>query len=1014
MHRLAFDSPWYLLLLAALPWFAWLGFRSLAGLGRLRQALAILLRGLIFVLLVLALAETQWVRTSDRLTVIYLIDQSLSVSQAQTDAMIQYVNESIRTQRDHARQDKAGVIVFGTEPAIELPPLDENQHIPRVETLVDREHTNLAGAMKMAVACFPHDTEKRIVLLSDGNQNIGNAMEQARALAEASIGIDVVPIRNASQGEVSVEKVMIPSDVRRGQPFDLKVVLNNQAAEGQQPGPVPGRLQIVRKAGGREQTIADQPISVAAGKDVRSVREEIEAPDFYTYEARFVPQYPADDTLPQNNRASTFTHVRGSGQVLLVEDFENRGEFDVMVERLRAMNLEVTLRSTQPDELFGDLSQLQPFDTVILANVPREHFSDEQVEMLVRNTQNMGSGLVMLGGPNSFGAGGWTNTPLEEAMPVDFQIKNAKVAPVGALAMLMHASELADGNHWQKVIAQEALKTLGDQDYCGVVHWGLRAEWLWRGMLKVGPNRRQMLARLDRMTPGDMPDFESSMVMVRQAFQALQNDAAAKHMIIISDGDPAPPDYGASGSIAGLVKLGVKISTVAIGTHGPAGSTPLRTIATRTGGKYYVVTNAKTLPRIYQKEARRIARPLVFERSIGFSPRIQYPHEMIQGIEKTLPPITGYVLTTPKSNPLVEVSLVSPEPAGQNNNAILASWTYGLGRAVALTTDAGKRWATAWTSWENYDRLMSQIVRWSMRPTEENGKFSVSTDVQDGKVRVVVTALNQDDEFLNYLNFSSTVVGPDMKPLDLDIQQTAPGRYIGQFDAKKTGSYLLMISPGPGQTPIRSGVSIPYSDEFRERETNEALLASLAHVVPRQGAAGKVIDAPAKLTSDDRLAKWLETNAFRHDLAPATSSQSVWHLLVLAGSCLFFFDVFVRRVTVSFAWAPSLAAKVRDRVLRRTTAPGVEATIERLRSRKAEVTDQWDQKLAALRFEPEGEGDVASLDDEIAASQAAGQRAQQQASLSPEQEEESYTARLLKAKQKARAALKKDSPDPPH
>ena len=104
-----------------------------------------------------------------------------------------------------------------------------------------------------------------------------------------------------------------------------------------------------------------------------------------------------------------------------------------MVDRLRAMNLEVTLRSTRPDELFTDLSQLQPFDTVLLANVPREHFSDDQIQMLVRNTQNMGSGLVMLGGPNSL-AGGWTNTPVEEAMPVDFQIKNVKVGarrPVG-------------------------------------------------------------------------------------------------------------------------------------------------------------------------------------------------------------------------------------------------------------------------------------------------------------------------------------------------------------------------------------------------------------------------------------------------------------------------------------------------------------------------------------------------------------------------------------------------------
>ena len=140
--------------------------------------------------------------------------------------------------------------------------------------------------------------------------------------------------------------------------------------------------------------------------------------------------------MPQNNQATTFTHVRGSGQVLLIEDYEHKTEYDLLVERLRAQNLEVIVRSSSPEDLFTDLGQLQPFDTVLLADVPREHFSDDQIQMLVRNTQNLGSGLVMLGGPNSFGAGGWTNTLLEEAMPVDFQIKNAKVVPIGALALL--------------------------------------------------------------------------------------------------------------------------------------------------------------------------------------------------------------------------------------------------------------------------------------------------------------------------------------------------------------------------------------------------------------------------------------------------------------------------------------------------------------------------------------------------------------------------------------------------
>ena len=208
------------------------------------------------------------------------------------------------------------------------------------------------------------------------------------------------------------------------------------------------------------------------------------------------------------------------------------------------------------------------------------------------------------------------------------------------------------------------------------------------------------------------------------------------------------------------------------------------------------------------------------------------------------PPLTGYVLTTVKDSPLVEVALVNPLPEGEKYNTLLASWTYGLGKAVAFTSDAGHRWATAWTSWENYDKLFSQIVRWSMRPGGDLGKFTLSTEVQNGKVQVVITALDKENDFLNFLNMSARAVGPDMKPVDVQIQQVAPGRYVGNFDAPDAGSYFLMVSPGAGMSPLQSGVNVPYSAEFLDREPNEELLKSLAAVTPRGGKPGELIQEP--------------------------------------------------------------------------------------------------------------------------------------------------------------------------
>ncbi|MEA1952013.1 MAG: VWA domain-containing protein, partial [Planctomycetota bacterium] len=562
-YHISFHSPWYLLLLLLIPPVWVMSLKGLSALGRVRRWIVLALRTAVMLLLILALAEVQWVRTSERLTVVYLLDQSLSIPPEQRRAMIEYVNASIIEHRQ--KDDRAGVIVFGRDAAIEIPPFDDSVQIPPViESILDPENTNLSGAMRLAQASFPEDAAKRIVIVSDGNENLGDALKQAQAVSGSGIGIDVVPIRYESRSEVSVQRLTIPSDVRRGQPFDMKVVVNNSSKpRAGAAGEISGRIVLSQLVGDRTQVLSDEKVVLPPGKRVLTLRQQIDSPAFYKYQVRFVPDNPDDDGMQQNNRATTFTHVRGRGQVLLIEDHEQPGQFNLLAERLRKQNLEVTVQPT--DRLFADMAALQPYDTVILGDVGRERFTGAQIEMLVRNTQQMGSGLVMLGGPNSFGVGGWTNSKLEEAMPVEFQIKSAKVIPRGALAMLMHASEMARGNHWQKVIGREALKTLGPRDYCGVIHWSGRDQWLWRGgMVEVGQNRKKMIALIDRMTPGDMPQFDPAMKMAAKGFARLP-DAAIKHMIIISDGDPSPPSAGA---INNLKKLKVTVTTVAVGTHG--------------------------------------------------------------------------------------------------------------------------------------------------------------------------------------------------------------------------------------------------------------------------------------------------------------------------------------------------------------------------------------------------------------------------------------------------------------
>ena len=559
-------------------------------------------------------------------------------------------------------------------------------------------------------------------------------------------------------------------------------------------------------------------------------------------------------------------------------------------------------------------------------------------------------------------------------------------------------------------------------DYCGVAHWdnfGGREDWLWRdkkgnGLVQVGTSQKSMMAKLDRMQPGDMPFFEPAMLMCYKGLSACP--ASVKHAIIISDGDPSPP----GASVGMFKKAKIKISTVAVGAHGTIEDTRLRGIAEATGGKFYRATNPKALPRIFQIEARRVARPLVKEDERGIPVDIvDRRHEMVGGIEGDPPPIKGFVLTQVKENPLVEVVMrAGPiKDAGPENSTILARWIYGAGKTAVLTTDAGQRWAEPWQKWENYDKLYTQIIRDVMRPVNEQADYSIATDVKDGKVRVVVTALKKDGEFLNFLDMSAVGTGPKMENIAMQMRQEAPGRYVGEMPATEAGSYLLAINPGKGpdgkpQPPLLTGVNVPYSAEFRERETNNVLIATLASLKPKGGEAGKIIegDLISDQTSIDKLIGAVDT--FRRTLPKAMSSQDFWPWMLLIAAGIFLIDVCIRRITLHVYWVMPALAYAWGRVTRRPQEAVRTEAMERLRSKKAAVTSQLDERRASARFEPQVDADTSTpqrelgevLQDATGGSSSAPPRQPLQAppSAASGPEQDTYTERLMAAKKKAR------------
>jgi uncharacterized membrane protein/Mg-chelatase subunit ChlD len=1023
---IGFDRPEFLWLLLIVPAIWYFSYNSLAGLGPWRRFFSLCLRTGVLLLVVAALSQMQWRLKTDSLTVLYLLDQSDSISATDKRLMLEYAYR--QTELHRRENDKAGVIAFGADAKIEAAPFAGKLPFSgRIDTAgqINTGGTSIASALKIAQSAFPEGTARRVVIISDGNQNAGDALGIAQSMAESGIGIDVVPVNLLASNDVAVDKVDLPSNIRKGQTFEIRVSLTNKT----QPGPdnptgeVTGQLSITNNVISRnaKNGLLKQTVTLQPGKNLFSFTHKLERSAMYSLIADFEPDNVGDDVVSENNTASAFTHVRGKGKVLLIRDAARPDESDYLVDRLTASEIEVVVG--QSSGAFQSPSDLLQYDTVILANVARaseqsddqfdvDAFSDRQIEMLVDNCEHFGCGIVMIGGDRSFGAGGWSNSLLEKAMPVDFQIKNSKVAAVGALAMVMHGCEMANGNHWQIKVAEEAIKVLGPMDYCGVIDWSdytAQPRWMWKfdkvngGVDRVFGNRKKMLGLVSRMKTGDMMDFNAPMKTILSGLDKV--DASIKHVIIISDGDPTQPT---DKLLNEFLKRKIKISTCAIGTHGPAASATLKKISRVTGGKYYVVKKPSALPRIYQREARRVAKPVIFEsqRGIGVIPTREFAnHEILQGIDlSSMPPFLGYVMTTVKSNGLVERLAMadSPDQEGtEENRTLLATWRYGNGRTVCFTSDAGDRWTERWASTPQYQKLFSQMVRYSMRPITEKGNFTVASEVRDGQARITVTALDSNDDFLNFLDiYGSGLNGKEA--VDLNFKQVGPGRYVADHKINAQGDWLFTVFPGKGYQRLMTGVSVPYSKEYADRESNLGILQSLASFEPRGGKRGKVTDVALEKTAMKEL---LGFNAFRPTLTSAISIEDIWPLLVTLCGAVFFADVFVRRVAVSFDGVGDLWRLIAGKFLSGETETQ-SSSMSRLQSRKAEIEKEIQSKRTAAKFTPDPQATTSGKQrlEEVIASEMEKTPAplpKIERNVAPE-EETSFTQRLLDAKKKAR------------
>jgi uncharacterized membrane protein len=1054
-----YSALWLVVAISGL--LIWVSSRSLAALGPIRRWIAIGLRCLLVLFLVLALAELRLRKSSESLTVMFVVDRSLSIPQEidpsdplkdlRWKRIHDFIAGSTLNRGTGHELDQAGVITFGRRPRLILPPstVEKLNVTNELAGDLDTNYTDIGAAIKLALASFPEGSSKRIVLLSDGNENLGNAEEQARLAKLNNVQIDVVTLAAGvrNEQEVLVESVEAPPLTEQGSRLPIWVVIRSY-----NPRRVRGTLRLEQKS----TESAPVLVKILPGQGVPNDQVGSETPRVelqpgvnrfrfqqtlasekrsYTYEAKFQPEEQANEAgewtkgvpgdRPQNNSASTHVVTLAQRRVLFIEQDGKAGEHAWLTSQLpRAGKSKLQIVRATPKDLPANKADLgvflSNFDSVVLANVPMEQFSADQMEMIRTNTYDQGCGLVMIGGPESFGAGGWQDTPVERALPVDCDIKSLKVAGKGGLVLIFHASEIAEGNRWQKIIAKLAVKKLSPVDMVGVEYWDFGGTRWHIKFQTVGLNRESMLRQIDSMTPNDMMDCNPSL---KNAFDELtdpKHGLATKHIIFISDGDHWNADPAL---LAKMKAAGVTCTTVCITSHGALEKTKMKDIATATGGRAYVPTSPNNLPAIYIQETRVVSQSFIHDKK--FTPALRQASGPAASLPADLPPLYGFVRTTKKPSTLTNMAIEGPS-TGDQEYPVLAYWQYGLGKAVAFTSDARTQaagiqgWDRDWASSDIYLKFWEQVIGWSLRSVE-TGRLAMITEYRDGKIKVTIDARDENKKPITNLRLEGRVTPPSPqvnggKDIVLDFKQKNAGQYEAEFKAEEAGSYFLnaLAKQLVGEKDkdgkdvqvektidgVRSGVTIPYSPEFADLESNTALLKKLAGITG--GEVWNETDAALKAVID-------KNQVFRPAPANARSLQPFWFWLVLLAGAGLLLDVAIRRISLEpeevfsrvHYWWESLRG-------RREALEKTPAFIARLKQRKGEAIDE---RKTRRRFEAEvGEG--AALPPPAGADTMPEHKPTALPKpTAPEPKGDDAHARLMRAKRKALGDRDKDNPE---
>lgn len=871
--------------------FAVYALRSDFRLSGGRRRWAIGLRMTVVILLVLVMSGFHTFRMVYDKELVFVVDRSASMPE--DGQALSWLNAATEGK---SPRDRLAMVSTGLDAVVEKS-LDSGWSTnASSKTAVNSQYTNLEQGLQLAGSLFSGrggQSNGRIVLISDGEENVGDVRFAVNLLKERGIVLDVLPSERQVVQDAAIHSFQMPDKLYQAESFTFEVVVQSTfAGEGElrlyEDNEEIGRTKLTLERG--ENRVALQGLARQTG--MHRYRAEI---------------FVSGDEQAANNTSYAFTRVTGSPHVLIVEGQANTSVNLVNALKSSLIDYEVIAPGLLPLEL----AKYAGYDSIVFNNVSGEQVGGKQMELIEQAVRSYGIGFVMIGGEESYGMGGYFKTPIEKLLPVSMELEGKREIPSLGLILVIDRSGSMDGDKLKlaKESAMRTVELLRAKDTVGVVAFDDRPWWVVEP--QVLKDKEHVLSQINGIPSAGGTDIYPA--VADATAKMLEVKAQRKHIILLTDGQSAG-NSGYNDLLKTMLDEKITMSTVAVGEG--ADVNLLQMLADGAKGRYYYVQDATTLPTIFSREAAMVARTYIVNKP--FVPALVQPGDWQSLFSGGLPQINGYVATTAKAT--AQTVLTSPEP-----DPLLARWQYGSGRSVAWTSDMTGKWSKDWVGWSHFAEVFTEMVKWTL-PQFTASDYAVNTSVEGNRVQFEVRAEGEATTLPEKLE--AVVSSETADEQRVALVQSSPGIYTGAMEVSDPGTFLVQLQGGvDGEQQsygAGSGFVVPYSPEY--------LLIS--------GNGQEKLNALAEL-SGGRVLSWDQPEqALRYSAAGYAEPRDWERPLLIAALLLWLADIAVRRMSLPWGRIAEHLRPWRRRAGARAATPsgvppGADAGLARLAARKS-------------------------------------------------------------------------------